>query len=50
MKRMTIRLVDELNTVILKIAKKRGISVNALIAEMAWEFVEEWREKHQKER
>ncbi len=40
MKRMSIRLVPELAESIQKISKKRGISVNALITEMAWSFVE----------
>lgn len=41
-KRMTIRLVDELASIVSKISRKRGISINALITEMAWEFVEHW--------
>lgn len=41
-KRMTIRLVDELAFAVSSIAKKRGISSNALISEMAWSFVEKW--------
>ena len=41
-KRMTIRLVDELAESLQESAKKRGLSVNALITEMAWDFVDSW--------
>lgn len=45
-KRMTIRLVDELAFAVSSIAKKRGISSNALISEMAWCFVEKWKKSN----
>lgn len=41
-KRMTIRMVNSLAEQIQSIAEKRGISINALITEMAWDFVEQW--------
>lgn len=46
-KRMTIRIVEELAKTLQILAKKRGLSVNALISEMAWDFVEEWNAKQQ---
>ncbi len=49
MKRMSIRLVPELAESIQKISKKRGISVNALITEMAWSFVESIKKKELKQ-
>ena len=47
-KRMSIRLVPALSEKLNSIAKKRGLSVNSLITEMAWDFVEDWKEKCQK--
>lgn len=44
-KRISIRLVPNLSSEVKRIAKAKGISVNALIAEMAWKFVEEWGKK-----
>ena len=41
-KRLSIRMVDELAKDIRAIAKKRGLSMNSLISEIAWEFVDEW--------
>lgn len=49
MKRMSIRLVPELAESIQKISKRRGISVNALITEMAWSFVESMKKKELKQ-
>jgi predicted DNA-binding protein len=45
-KRLTIRLVDELATNLENVSKKRGLSVNALISEIAWDFVESWKKKY----
>ena len=45
-KRMSIRLVTELAEELNRIAKKRGLSVNSLISEMAWDFVEDWKSKY----
>jgi|GEM_PF-3426926 hypothetical protein len=45
-KRLSIRLVPALSERIKIIANERGLSVNALISEMAWNFVEAW-EKQQ---
>ena len=47
-KRITIRIVDELSVYLNEIAQKRGLSINSLISEMAWNFVEDWKLKHQK--
>ena len=47
-KRMTIRIVDELSIHLNEIAQKRGLSINSLISEMAWNFVENWKSKNQK--
>lgn len=47
-KRITIRLVDELATAVKNTAKERGISVNALISEIAWSFVSHWKKLRQK--
>lgn len=45
-KRMSIRLVDTLSKELSAIAKKRGLSVNSLISEMAWDFIEQWKNKY----
>lgn len=45
-KRITIRIVSELSEKLKEIAKERGLSVNALISEMAWNFVEAWKKAH----
>ena len=45
-KRISIRLVSDLSEDLRAIAKKRGLSVNALISEMAWDFVEAWKIKN----
>lgn len=42
-KRLSIRLVNQLSNDLMYIAKKRGLSVNALITEIAWDFVEYWK-------
>lgn len=44
-KRISLRLVTDLLEKLRVISKKRGLSVNALISEMAWDFVEEWFDK-----
>ena len=41
-KRLSIRLVNELAASLDVIARKRGLSVNSLISEMAWDFVDSW--------
>lgn len=46
-KRISIRIVDVLAEDLNAIAKKRGLSVNALISEMAWSFVEDWKIKYE---
>lgn len=48
-KRISIRLVQELSEDLSIIAQKRGLSINSLISEMAWEFVESWKEKYKEE-
>lgn len=45
-KRLSIRLVSDLSEDLSNIAQKRGLSINALISEMAWEFVENWKAKY----
>lgn len=45
-KRISIRIVNTLSEDLSVIAKKRGLSINSLISEMAWDFVEVWKEKH----
>lgn len=49
-KRISIRIVSNLSKELNVIAKKRGLSVNALISEMAWDFVECWKVKHKEKR
>lgn len=46
-KRISIRLVLGLSEDIKAIAKKRGLSVNALISEIAWDFVENWKTRYE---
>lgn len=43
-KRISIRLVKTLADDLKRIAKIRGLSVNSLISEMAWDFVNSWKE------
>lgn len=45
-KRISLRLVEELSRKLAEIARKRGLSVNALVSEMAWDFVNEWKRLH----
>lgn len=45
-KRLSVRIVSELSVVLNIIAKKRGLSINSLISEMAWDFVEDWKLKY----
>ena len=47
-KRLTIRIVTDLSDDLNSIAKKRGFSINSLISEMAWAFVEDWKKKYEK--
>jgi predicted transcriptional regulator len=47
-KRISIRLVDELAGYLVQIAKSRGLSVNSVISEMAWDFVDEWKEQEKR--
>jgi len=42
-KRITIRMIATLADDLSMIAKKRGLSFNSLISEMAWNFVENWK-------
>jgi hypothetical protein len=44
-KRISVRFVNDLATALIEISKKRGLSVNSLISEMAWAFVEDWKAK-----
>lgn len=46
-KRLSIRVVNELAVALNKIAKKRGLSINSLISEMAWDFVEDWKRREE---
>lgn len=48
-KRISLRIVAELSEDLKNIAKKRGLSINSLISEMAWDFVEDWKLKHNAE-
>jgi len=48
-KRISIRLVCTLSEELKAIAKNRGLSVNSLISEMAWDFVEAWKALAEKE-
>ena len=43
-KRISIRLIAVLADDLKTIAKSRGLSVNSLISEMAWDFVDAWKE------
>lgn len=45
-KRMSIRLVTSLSEDLKAIAQKRGLSLNTLISEIAWDFVEAWKTKY----
>lgn len=45
-KRISLRIVKELAKDLEAIAKKRGLSVNSLISEIAWDFVEIWKNKY----
>lgn len=47
-KRLSIRIVSALSEKLNDIAKERGLSMNALISEMAWNFVEDWKVKYDK--
>lgn len=47
-KRISIRIVAGLSEDLKVIAKNRGLSINALISEMAWNFVENWKTKYEK--
>lgn len=42
MKRLTLRLVTEVASKLESIAKEKGLSVNALVTTMAWEFIESY--------
>ncbi len=46
-KRITIRMIATLADDLSMIAKKRGLSFNSLISEMAWNFVENWKMKYE---
>ena len=46
-KRISLRLVASLFDDLKAIAKKRGLSVNSLISEMAWDFVEDWKSRYE---
>lgn len=46
-KRITLRIISTLADDLNMIAKKRGLSFNSLISEMAWNFVENWKEKYE---
>lgn len=38
-KRMTLRVTNELNVVLLKLSKERGLTLNALIIQILWEYL-----------
>lgn len=44
-KRISIRLVSSLSDELKNIAKTRGLSLNALITDIAWDFVDDWKMK-----
>ena len=44
MTRITIRLVDTLGTKLKSMAQEKGISMNALIVQMCWDFINKWGE------
>lgn len=46
-KRISVRIVSDLSDRLNIIARKRGLSLNALISEMAWDFVECWKTKYE---
>lgn len=46
-KRISVRLVNDLAEELKVIAKKRGLSLNSLVSEMAWDFVEAWKRHRQ---
>ncbi len=46
-KRITLRIISTLADDLNMIAKKRGLSFNSLISEMAWNFVENWKVKYE---
>lgn len=45
-KRISLRIVDDLAKKLSAIAQSRGLSINSLISEMAWNFVEDWNNKN----
>lgn len=45
-KKMTIRVVAALAENLESIAKSRRMSVNSLITEIAWDFVEDWKNRY----
>lgn len=47
-KRVSVRFVDDLARNLKAIAKKRGLSMNALISEITWDFVDEWNKRKEK--
>ena len=49
-KRISIRIVNSLSEDLKVIARKRGLSVNALVSEMAWDFVEDWKRKYKEKK
>lgn len=44
-KRLSLQIVSHLLDKLKAIAIKKEISINALICQMAWDFVEQWKEK-----
>lgn len=44
-KRLSLQIVSHLLEKLKAIAIERKMSINALISEMAWDFVEKWNEK-----
>lgn len=47
-KRVSIRLPKNLTVVVKTAAEERGLSVNAIICMIAWDFVNEWERRTQK--
>lgn len=47
-KRYSIRFPEELAFQLEKTSTKRGLSINALVTELCWQFVEDFNKKYEK--
>lgn len=45
-KRISVRLVTSLSEDLRAIAKERGLSLNALISDIVWDFVGAWKARY----